>query len=101
MVDKNNSATRDVFQVEQYAEVVDNPIMYARTDIASFNIGGMDVFQHAYSPRNKKVTASFLQPELQKTMTSQKSFLGDINQNKKYAVLVYLSDLSKNNAQGR
>jgi predicted metalloprotease with PDZ domain len=100
MVDIDNSATRDVFQVERYAEVVDNPVMYAKPDISRFNIGGMEVFLHVYSPSNKQVTASFLQPELQKTMTAQKAFLGDINQNKKYAVLVYLSDLSKDNAQG-
>jgi predicted metalloprotease with PDZ domain len=100
MVDTDNSATRDVFNVERYAEVVDNPVMYAKPDIARFNIGGMEVFLHVYSPRNKQVTAAFLQPELQKTMTAQKAFLGDINQNKKYAVLVYLSDLAKDNAQG-
>jgi predicted metalloprotease with PDZ domain len=46
MVDTDNSATRDVFNVERYAEVVDNPVMYAKPDIARFNIGGMEVFLH-------------------------------------------------------
>jgi predicted metalloprotease with PDZ domain len=100
LVDTDPSTTKDVFQIPRYAEVVDNPIMYAQPDISTFSIDGMEVFLHVYSPRNKNITSKFLLPELQKTMTAQKAFLGNINKNKKYAILVYLTSLGKDDAQG-
>lgn len=98
--DLDNSNTRDRFQAGRYADVVDNPMMYAKPDIATFNIDGMDVFLHVYSPRNKNITAQTLMPGLQKTMTAQKAFLGPINKNKKYAILIYLTSHAKDDAQG-
>ncbi|MGB4771713.1 MAG: hypothetical protein WBP58_09645 [Chitinophagaceae bacterium] len=98
--DEDKSPTQDFFRAARYAEVVDNPLMYAKPDIASFNIKGMDVYLHVYSPRNKKITAQTLMPGLQKTMTAQKEFLGDINKNKKYAILIYLTSRGKDDAQG-
>jgi predicted metalloprotease with PDZ domain len=100
LTDIDPSDTRDQFQISRYAEVVDNPIMYARPDIARFTIQGMEVYLHVYSPRNKKVTAQYLLPELQKTMSAQKAFMGDIHQNKKYAVLAYLTSAGTDDAQG-
>jgi predicted metalloprotease with PDZ domain len=100
LTDTDPSATKDVFQAPRYAEVVDNPIMYAKPDISAFTIGGMEVYLHVYSPRNKKVTSQLLLPALQKTMTAQKEFLGNINKNKKYAILVYLTSRDNNDAQG-
>ena len=100
LTDSDPADARDVFNVSRYAEVVDNPIMYAKPDISSFTIGGMEVVLHVYSPRNTQVTSKYLMPELQKTMTAQKAFLGDINKNKKYAILVYLSSMGKEDAQG-
>lgn len=99
-VDLDNSVKKDVFKISRYAEVVDNPIMYAKPDISTFKIGDMEVYLHVYSPRNTKVTSKFLLPELKKIMTAQKEYLGTINKTKKYAVLVYLTSKGENDAQG-
>ncbi len=100
MVDADASRTKDVFRAKRFAELIDNPIMYAKPDISTFTIGDMEVVLHVYSPRNTKVTSQFLMPALQKTMIAQKQYLGSINKTKRYAVLVYLTAKADNDAQG-
>ena len=100
MIDGDTSTTKDVFRVTRFAELIDNPIMYAKPDISTFTIGDMVVVLHVYSPRNTKVTSKYLMPALQKTMIAQKEYLGPINKTKRYAVLVYLTARADNDAQG-
>ncbi|MBX7043877.1 MAG: peptidase M61 [Ignavibacteria bacterium] len=100
MVDADASPTKDVYRAKRFAELIDNPIMYAKPDISTFTIGDMEVVLHVYSPRNTKVTSQFLMPALQKTMIAQKDYLGPINKTKRYAVLVYLTAKADNDAQG-
>jgi predicted metalloprotease with PDZ domain len=100
MIDVDTSTTKDVFRATRFAELIDNPIMYAKPDISTFAIGDMEVVLHVYSPRNTKVSSQFLMPALQKTMIAQKEYLGSINKTKRYAVLVYLTAKADNDAQG-
>lgn len=100
MVDEDTSDTKDVFKTTRYATLIDSPIMYAKPDISTFTIDDMEVVLHVYSPRNTKVTSKFLMPALQKTMIAQKEFLGAINTTKRYAVLVYLTARTEDDAQG-
>jgi predicted metalloprotease with PDZ domain len=100
MVDEDKSDTKDVFNASRYATLIDSPIMYAKPDISTFKIDDMEVVLHVYSPRNAKVTSKFLMPALQKTMIAQKEYLGAINKTKRYAVLVYLTGKTDNDAQG-
>ncbi len=100
MIDADTSTAKDIFRATRYAELIDNPIMYAKPDISTFTIGDMEVVLHVYSPRNAKVTSAFLMPALQKTMIAQKEYLGPINKTKRYAVLVYLTARAENDAQG-
>ena len=100
MKDIDGSNTNDVFETSRYAELVENPIMYSKPDFSSFNIKGMDILIAVYSP-NGVHTAESVAPEIKKMMTAQKNFLGQFNSTKKYSVLIYLSDVSKqNNAHG-
>ncbi len=99
MIDSDASATKDVFTTPRYAELVENPIMYAKPDYTSFNVNGMDIQIAVYSPSGK-VTAESITPEMKKMMTAQKTFLGNINATKKYSVLLYLSSMQPNDAKG-
>ena len=99
LTDENPSNSVDLFATPRYNELVDNPIMYSKQDYVSFNVDGMDILFSVYSP-NGKHTAKSLLGDLEKTMRAQKKFLGPINNNKKYTVILYLSDMKKKDAKG-
>lgn len=99
MDDLDASKTKDIFITNRYATLVENPIMYAKPDYTTFSIQGMEILIAVYSP-NSLVTAESITPEMKKMMTAQKNFLGNFNSTKKYAVLLYLSDNLKPDAEG-
>ena len=99
LTDENPSKTVDLFVTARYNELVDNPIMYSKPDFTSFTVDGMEILFSVYSA-NGKHTAKALSGDLEKTMRAQKKFLGPINNNKKYTVLLYLSDMKKKDAKG-
>ncbi|WP_300437929.1 peptidase M61 [Christiangramia sp.] len=80
----------DIYNLDRYFEVIDNPIMYSSPDTTSFMVEDMKVLINVFSP-NDKFSAKSLRPNLEKTIRAQKKFLGDINSTDKYAILVYLS----------
>ena len=86
----NETTSKDIFNVSRYFEVTDNPIMYAAPDTASFKVDRMDVLLHVYSP-SQKFTAQDFKPAMERMITAQKDFLGEIDQTDKYAILLYLS----------
>jgi predicted metalloprotease with PDZ domain len=88
--EKANSK-KDIYNLNRYFEVIDNPIMYSSPDTTSFKVEDMKVLLSVYSP-NKKHSAQSLKPKMEKMIRAQKKFLGDINSTDKYAILVYLSD---------
>lgn len=81
---------KDIFSVNRYFEVTDNPIMYATADTATFKADNMEVLLHVYSP-NKVYSAQDFKPAMEKMINAQKSFLGEIDDTNKYAILLYLS----------
>jgi len=93
MTDTDASDTKDTFNTSRYAELVENPIMYSKPDYTTFNISGMEIIIAVYSP-NGLITAESITPEMKTMMTAQKNFLGKFNTTKKYAVLLYLSDIA-------
>ena len=99
MTDLDASDTNDLFTTTRYAELVENPIMYAKPDYTTFTIDGMEILIGVYSPTGK-VTAESITPEMKTMMTAQKTFLGKINATKKYSVLLYLSTLTDTDAKG-
>jgi predicted metalloprotease with PDZ domain len=99
LVDVDKSDTLDIFKVGRYFDLTDNPIMYAKPDYETFTVDGMEILFSVYSP-NGIHTAKSLLPDLEKTMRAQKAFMGSINVNKRYTVLLYLSDVKKNDAMG-
>lgn len=99
LVDTDASKELDVFKTARYAELVDNPMMYTKPDVTEFNVEGMDIVISVYSP-NGKHKAEDITPETEKFMRAQKKFLGKFNANKKYTVLLYLSDMGAKDAKG-
>jgi len=99
MVDADASAENDVFVSPRYADLVDHPIMYSKPDYTTFTVDGMEILISVYSPKGI-VTAKALTPEMETMMRAQKKFLGPINSTKKYSVLIYLSDMEKQDAKG-
>ena len=99
MDDLDTSKIKDVFTANRYATLVENPIMYAKPDYTTFNIQGMEILIAVYSP-NSLVTAESITPEMKRMVMAQKTFLGDFNSTKKYAILLYLTDNSKPDAEG-
>ena len=99
MTDEDASKTSDVFTTSRYAVLVENPIMYSKPDYTTFNVNGMDILIAVYSPTGK-FTAESITPDMKTMMTAQKNFLGKVNANKKYTVLLYLSSMAKDDAHG-
>ena len=96
---KNKTDQVDSFYYNRYAEVVDDPILYANQDIETFKVNDIEVILSVYSP-NKIHTAKELLPSMKKMMTAQKNFMGTINSTKKYSILLYLSEYNQTDAQG-
>lgn len=99
LVDNDNNKNSDVFKADRYASLVDQPIMYTKPDVANFKVEDMDILISVYSPTGK-FKAADLAPNMETMMKAQKKFLGPINNTKKYAVLIYLTDVKKNDAKG-
>lgn len=90
LVDQDKSETTDTFTLANYAKVTDSPLMYTKPDYITFNAGGMDLVLGVYSPSGKYKAADF-KDNLEKMVVAQKKFLGDMNTNKKYAIMLYLA----------
>ena len=99
LADEDKSPTVDVFNVNRYFDLTDNPIMYCKPNFETFTVDGMEILFSVYSPNNVH-TAKSLLPDLEKMMRAQKAFLGPINDNNKYTVLLYLSESDKRDAKG-
>jgi predicted metalloprotease with PDZ domain len=99
MTDADVSTTSDVFEMPKYANLVEMPIMYSKPDFTSFMVDGMEIIISVYSPTGK-YTAKQITPNMENMMKAQKRFLGTINSTKKYAILLYLSDMAAQDAKG-
>jgi len=89
----------DLFKASRYFEITDQPIMYAKPDTAYINIKGMRVLLDVYSP-NGVHSAKEIKPEIEKMVTAQKNFLGDIDKTANYAIILYLADPNLLDAKG-
>lgn len=96
---EGTDAKTDIYSVDRYFGVTDNPIMYAEPDTVSFDVQGMEVLLDVYSP-NDKFSAEGLQPAIERMVRAQKSFLGPIDDTEKYAILLYLSATPGQNDAG-
>lgn len=99
VVSESDTFNTDTFSALRYADVTDNPIMYSEPDIASFMVNDMKITLSVYSP-NKTYSAESLKTNIEKMISAQKNFLGDIDATKQYNILLYLSNLTPTDAKG-
>lgn len=99
MTDMDASDTKDVFNSSKYATLVEMPLMYSKPDFTSFMVDDMEIIISVYSPTGK-YTAKDITPNMETMMRAQKKFLGTFNATKKYAILLYLSDVKAKDAKG-
>ena len=92
-------ASWDSFLAKRYFDVIDNPILYARPNKETFKINDITVSLSLYSP-NGTYKAIDLKERMEEMMIAQKAFLGDVDSTKEYNILLYLSQLNENDAQG-
>lgn len=93
------NATSETYLASRYFEVIDNPILYAKTKGETFQINDIAVTLSVYSP-NGVYTAAGLRERMEKMMGAQKTFLGDIDGTKEYSILLYLSEMGETDANG-
>jgi predicted metalloprotease with PDZ domain len=93
------SALQDVFVASRYFDVIDNPILYAPNNKISFKVSDITVNMAVYSPTGAYAAIN-LKDRMEKMMSAQKAFLGDIDTTEKYNILLYLSNMSSEDAQG-
>ncbi|WP_133671976.1 M61 family metallopeptidase [Maribacter caenipelagi] len=98
-VDRKPDPIWDAFTAKRYFEVIDNPIMYAKLNIETFEINGITVTLSLYSPNNV-YKASDLKDKMVAMMGAQKKFLGDVDSTKEYNILLYMSDINIPDARG-
>jgi predicted metalloprotease with PDZ domain len=99
MVDMDDTDTKDIFHSSKYATLVEMPLMYSKPDFTSFMVDDMEIIISVYSPTGK-YTAEAITPNMETMMRAQKKFLGTFDATKKYAILLYLSDMKAQDAKG-
>jgi predicted metalloprotease with PDZ domain len=81
----------DVYKTENYDQLVDSPLMYAKADTAIIKVGNTEVLIGSYSP-NKKISAREIAESVREVLMAQKEFLGGKLPVDKYAFIFYWTD---------
>ncbi len=81
----------DTYRTENYDQLVDSPIMYARPDTAIIKVANTEVLIGSYSP-NQKITAKEIAASVREVLMAQKEFLGGQLPVEKYAFIFYWTD---------
>ena len=89
----------DVFTATRYFEVIDNPIFYNVPNKEVFTVGGVEIELSVYSPSNT-TKASDLRPNVERMIKGQMDYLGDLKTTDRYSILIYLSTVAPDDAQG-
>lgn len=79
----------DHFVAENYMELADAPMMYARPDTSILNIGGANILISIYD-ENKYVNSDFIATNIKDIMEAANRYLGGKLPVEKYAFLIYL-----------
>ncbi|HPH47496.1 MAG TPA: peptidase M61, partial [Chryseolinea sp.] len=81
----------DIFKTTDYDELVDSPLMYAKTDTAVIKVANAEVLIGCYSP-NGKISAKQIAESIEEVLMAQKEFLGGTLPVNKYAFIFYFTD---------
>jgi len=96
---KSYSDTVDMYSASSYDAIVDNPILYAVADTASFTIAGTRILIACASVADHSIAQQLVEP-IKRIATSISSFLGTMPVDR-YAFLFYCWDGSTTNVDMR
>lgn len=81
----------DMYQVDDYDQLIDSPLMYSAPDTAIIKVANTEVLIGAYSPNNK-ITAKEIAESVKEVLYAQKDYLGGTLPVDKYAFIFYFTD---------
>ncbi|TXK49097.1 peptidase M61 [Pontibacter qinzhouensis] len=87
----STTATSDKFQLDNYMDLADNPLMYNVPDTTVLRLGKTEVLVSVYSPSGK-VTSGPVAANVQDILEAQRSYLGGTLPVDKYAFLIYVPE---------
>lgn len=85
------TATSDTYQVPNYMELADSPLMYNKPDTTVLNVGDTKVLVSVYSPSGK-VTSKPVAANVKDILEAQRQYLGGTLPVDKYAFIIYVSE---------
>jgi len=83
--------TADTYQINNYMELVDAPLMYNVPDTAMLKIGGADVLVSVYTTK-PEIKSDLIASNIKEILEAQKNYLGGTLPVEKYAFLIYVDD---------
>lgn len=81
----------DTYEIDDYDQLIDSPLMYSAPDTAVIRVANTEVLIGAYSP-NKKITAKEIAESVKEILYAQKEYLGGTLPVDKYAFIFYFTD---------
>ncbi|SFH00695.1 M61 family metallopeptidase [Pontibacter chinhatensis] len=82
---------QDTFELPNYVELADSPLMYNLPDTTIIDLGGTDVLVSVYSPSGR-VTSGPIAANVKSILEAQRSYLGGTLPVDKYAFLIYVPE---------
>lgn len=85
------SDSLDTFELPNYVDLADSPLMYNRPDTTVLNLGETEVLVSVYSPSGR-VTSPPIASTVKSILEAQRSYLGGTLPVDKYAFLIYVPE---------
>lgn len=89
MQNVSTQANTDKFVIEDYMQLADAPIMYAKPDTTIMQVGGAEILISVYSP-SQKLSSKFVAEQIAPILNAQKDYLGGKLPVNRYAFIIYL-----------
>ncbi|RIJ34134.1 peptidase M61 [Pontibacter oryzae] len=81
----------DTYELPNYVDLADSPLMYNRPDTTVLNLGETEVLVSVYSPSGR-VTSQPIAANVKSILEAQRSYLGGTLPVDKYAFLIYVPE---------
>lgn len=90
LTDITTKGNTDTYNISDYAQLQDAPMMYNVPDTTVLRVGGAEILISIYSP-NKVASSKYIAEKINEILVAQKEYLGGTLPIKKYAYLIYLT----------
>ncbi|BDS10783.1 M61 family metallopeptidase [Aureispira anguillae] len=79
----------DIFEADSYFKLIDNPILFARPDTATFKVGNTTFLVQLYSPTGRNNSKSFVK-DLKQIVIAQQAYLNKQLPLEQYVFLIFM-----------